>query len=102
MPPDDTPFCTHCRRRPAEGFLHESPRGDGLYTVICFDCIEDLIERENAIAEHPAIGSMLPLAPWVEEAKARPLRPPGYRKAPGDDAQLNELRRRWLESQENT
>jgi hypothetical protein len=62
--PDDRPNCSFCRSRRADAFLHEDPTSNvyrhGLYWLICFDCIELMIERENAVATHRGIVDLLP------------------------------------------
>lgn len=58
------PLCSFCRQRDAEAFLHDDPGANaercGDYWFICFDCIEALIERENAMAEYQRMGELLP------------------------------------------
>lgn len=77
MPVDERPTCSFCRQNRADGFLHDDPTANservGDYWTICFDCIERLIERENALAESPQLSWMLP---DIWDRPPRPLRRP--------------------------
>lgn len=96
MPVDERPWCTWCRQRPADAFLWEDTSMRGDYTLICFDCIEAMVERENALHEHPELASMLP--PLFDRPPNR-VRPHGRTiPQPGDNDRLDELKRRARES----
>ena len=46
-------LCSFCRRRDSRGMSL-----DGHY--VCLDCLEQIIERENAVMLHPGLRSDLP------------------------------------------
>jgi hypothetical protein len=76
------PLCSMRCTRPAWALVDGEPW--------CLDCLDEMIGNDGALP--------LAMARRVEEAKARPLPPPTYRPAPGDDAQLKKLRAAWISS----
>lgn len=63
-------LCDYCRTRRADALERLSTTR---WWFICFDCLEAVIERENALAMHPSLVYKMPPLP-APDWRGRPRR----------------------------
>lgn len=71
---EEAGLCSFCRYRPSCGLLDDE--------LVCFDCLEELVERSNAVAEFPDLRELLPAIRISEPVRLgrRPLTPQEQRE----------------------
>ncbi len=84
-------MCSGCRGRDAE--LTVDP-GEEWARPLCFDCLEDELEHDEAIGINPAIAADILRA--RTDARWRPLPAPYVDPATLDQSKLVALRRSWV------
>ncbi len=83
-------LCVSCRGRDAE--LTVDP-GESWARPICFDCLEDELEQDEARAIHPEAAAAILAA--RKDVRYRPLLAPWVDPATLDQTKLNALKRSW-------